>query len=286
MRSRQARKTDSLPVQWDELTASDFPQAVKRAAGVCLLPIGVIEKHGPHLPLGTDVMAVRALAIGAAKREYAVVFPHYYFGQIYEARHQPGCITVGTGLMTALFQEICDEIARNGFARILIVNGHGGNNDWLRFFCQNQLARRRGYVVYVARHATDPELAKRIEKMRKTNWGGHACELETSGMLAIRPDLVKMDRIANESGRPLKRLRDLDAFTGMFWYADFPNHYAGDPKAANADLGKLALEAGVRGLAQVIRSVKRDKVTPALQEEFFARSEHPLSAAAQRRSKS
>jgi len=68
----------SIPVQWEELTASDFPGAVKRAQGVCVLPIGVIEKHGPHLPLGTDVMAARAAAIGAAQREYAVVFPHYY----------------------------------------------------------------------------------------------------------------------------------------------------------------------------------------------------------------
>jgi creatinine amidohydrolase len=264
-------------VQWEELTASDFPKAVRQAEGVCLLPIGVIEKHGPHLPLGTDVIAARALAVGAAEREYAVVFPHYYFGQIYEARHQPGCIAISTDLLSPLLQSVCEEIARNGFSKVLIVNGHGGNHDWLRFFCQTQLARKRDYVVYVARGATDPKLAEQIKAMRKTDWGGHACEMESSGMLALRPDLVKMERAGDESGRPLKRLNNFQAFTGMFWYADFPNHYAGDPSAANAELGKLAKEAGVRGLVQVIRSVKKDQVTPALQQEFFARSQEPVS---------
>jgi len=90
MPKKQTRKTQPLPVQWEELTASDFPEAVRRAQGVCVLPIGVIEKRGPHLLLGTDVMAVREASVRAAQREYAVAFPYYYFGQIYEARHQPG----------------------------------------------------------------------------------------------------------------------------------------------------------------------------------------------------
>ncbi|MCJ7751440.1 MAG: creatininase family protein, partial [Armatimonadetes bacterium] len=72
MPAKKAARKQSLPVKWEELTATDFPKAVKQAKGVCLLPIGVIEKHGPHLPLGTDVMAVRAVTVGAAEREYAV----------------------------------------------------------------------------------------------------------------------------------------------------------------------------------------------------------------------
>ena len=88
MARKQPERT--LSVQWQELTATDFPTAAKQAEGVCVLPIGVIEKHGPHLPLGTDVMAARAAAIRAAEREYAVVFPPYYFGQILEAQAPAG----------------------------------------------------------------------------------------------------------------------------------------------------------------------------------------------------
>jgi creatinine amidohydrolase len=84
--------SSDLPVKWEELTAPDFVKAVKKSGGVCLIPIGVFEKHGPHLPLGTDLIDVREIALRAARKEYALVFPEYYFSQILEAKHQPGTI--------------------------------------------------------------------------------------------------------------------------------------------------------------------------------------------------
>src|SRR5580658_8732968 len=77
-----------LSVHWEELTASDFREGIQRSQGTCLLPFGILEKHGPHLPLGTDLLDVRYAALHAAEQEYAVVFPEYYFGQIAEARHE------------------------------------------------------------------------------------------------------------------------------------------------------------------------------------------------------
>src|SRR5204863_7375292 len=79
-----------LSVHWEELTAADFVQGIKQAQGTCVLPFGIIEKHGPHLPLGTDLLDVRHAALHAAEQEYAVVMPDYYFGQIFEAKHEPG----------------------------------------------------------------------------------------------------------------------------------------------------------------------------------------------------
>src|ERR1700757_426669 len=69
-------------VHWEELPAADFRDGVRRSRGTCLLPFGILEKHGPHLPLGTDLLDVRYAALHAAEQEYAVVFPEYYFGQI------------------------------------------------------------------------------------------------------------------------------------------------------------------------------------------------------------
>jgi creatinine amidohydrolase len=270
-----ATSHETLPVRWEELTATDFVEAAERAKGVCALPIGVIEKHGPHLPLGTDVMAVREVSVRAAEREYVVVFPHYYFGQIYEARHQPGCVTIPPELLTALLQAVCDDIGRNGFEKILIVDGHGGNTAWLRYFCQTQLARRTPYVVFTAT-SYEAELDAQIQAMRKTDWGGHADEIETACMMEIRPDLVHLDRAGAESGLPMKRMTVQDVNTAMRWYADFPNHYAGDPSGAAAELGSLVVEAQVRGLAEVFRSVKEDETTRKLQEEFYTRSERPV----------
>lgn len=270
--------TSGMPARWEELTAAEFPKAVKRAKGLCVLPIGVIEKHGLHLPLGTDVMAARAASVRAARQEYAVVFPNYYFGQILEARHQPGCIALPPDLLSPLLQHMCEEIGRNGFTKILIVNGHGGNIHWLNFFCQAQLAQDRDYIVYVARHPEDEETTKQIASRRETDWGGHADEVETSWMMAVRPDLVKLDRAGEENGRPRGRLKHLeDATTGIWWYADFPDHYAGDARPANVELGEIALKGWVRGLVEVIRTVKQDTAAGRLQREFHRRASDPLA---------
>ncbi len=285
MTAKQTRNA-ALPVCWEELTASDFPSAVRKARGVCLLPIGVIEKHGPHLPLGTDVMAARAAAIGAAELEYAVVFPHYYFGQIFEARHEPGCVAIRADLLGALLENVCDEIARNGFGKILIVNGHGGNDHWLAFFCQMQLAEPREYVVYVARNAIDPEIEKMISARRKTNWGGHADEMESSWTMALQPDLVKLERAADENGSPRDNLKHLPGIaTGIWWYADFPQHYAGDARSANEELGKLALEGMAKALARVLRAVKKDTAARKLQDEFHMQALAPLSKRTSRKTR-
>ena len=71
---------NNLSVHWEELTGPDFIAAIHQSQGVCLLPFGIIEKHGPHLPLGTDLINVRFVIEKAAQQEYAVVFPAYYFG--------------------------------------------------------------------------------------------------------------------------------------------------------------------------------------------------------------
>src|SRR5690242_16151087 len=94
-----------LSVKWEELTAEDFRQAIQQSKGTCLLPFGILEKHGPHLPLGTDLLNVRYAALHAASQEFAVVFPEYYFGQIFEAKHEPGTVAYSMELQLKLLQE-------------------------------------------------------------------------------------------------------------------------------------------------------------------------------------
>ena len=118
----------NLPSRWDELVASDWPKALERSAQTCILPIGILEKHGPHAPIGSDLIHVREWAARATKKEYAVVFPDYFYGQIYEARHQPGTFALPSKLILELLDATCAEIARNGFKKIVIINGHGGKS--------------------------------------------------------------------------------------------------------------------------------------------------------------
>ena len=140
----------SPPIRWEELTASGlFVQAIHESKGVCVLPFGILEKHGPHLPIGTDLLDVRYAVLNAVQQEYAVVFPEYYFGQIFEAQQEPGTIAYSLATQLTLLQETVKEMARNGCKKITIVNGHGGNNSLLPLFAQSQLATPRDYVVYV-----------------------------------------------------------------------------------------------------------------------------------------
>ena len=137
-----ALSQSKLSPKWEELTAPDFVQAVHQSQGVCVLPIGIIEKHGPHLPLGTDLLDVRFAVMNAVQQEYAVVFPEYYFGQIFEAQQQPGTVAYSLATQLTLLQETVKEMARNGCKKVLIVNGHGGNESLLPLFAQAQLATR------------------------------------------------------------------------------------------------------------------------------------------------
>src|SRR5215471_12352923 len=113
----------NLSPRWEELSAADFEKAIAKAQNTCVLPFGILEKHGPHLPLGNDLINVRYAALHAVEQEFAVVFPEYYFGQIFEAKHEPGTIAYSPRLQMELLQETTDEMARNGCKKIVIVNG-------------------------------------------------------------------------------------------------------------------------------------------------------------------
>lgn len=262
-----------LPSRWDELTASDWPKAMERSASTCVLPIGILEKHGPHAPIGSDLIHVREWAARATKKEYAVVFPDYFYGQIYEARHQPGTFALPPRVVWDMLESTCDEIGRNGFKKIVIVNGHGGNPNLLRYFVQTQLGRRHDYVVYFFDPAPDPALQEQVGKLRKSDPAGdmHAGETETSTLLYLRPDLVQMDRAATESGANQKRLALPNLYTAIWWYAGFPNHYAGEGAKATSELGRVLTESRIEALTRALRAAKADQSAPALQKEFFDR---------------
>ncbi|MFH1523998.1 MAG: creatininase family protein [Chloroflexota bacterium] len=261
-------------MRWEEMTGDLFPQAVQQAEGVCLLPLSCIERHGHHLPLGTDMYIGRELCNRAAQIEPVVVFPEFIFTQILEARHMPGCIGIQPELTIRLLGNVCSEIARNGLNKIIIVNSHGGNDHLIHYFAQIQLASPRDYVVYVAQPAYLAEEAATAAQW-ETKVDGHAGERETSMILAIHPELVKRETMPSDGeGMPLERLkplRDLGTDMGIWWYANYPSHYCGDGRPATAEKGERWFADRSRALAKVIRTVKDDTETLRLQDEFFDR---------------
>jgi creatinine amidohydrolase len=269
-----------LSVHWEELTGPEFKTAIARAQGTCLLPFGIMEKHGPHLPIGNDLINVRYAALHAAETEYAVVFPEYYFGQIFEAKHEPGTVAYSRGLQLQLLQETTDEMARNGCKKIIIVNGHGGNPNLINFFAQSQLEQPHDYVVYAQGLARSGP----GEPAHKSPRAGdqHAGESETSVSMIARPDLVHLDRAQSESGADQARLKLPEGlYTGIWWYARFPNHYAGEGGVASRELGEFETKNWINAIVASIRAVKADQESLRLQNEFYERSKHPLDTPVQ-----
>jgi creatinine amidohydrolase len=266
---------NKLSAKWEELTAGEFVQAVQQSGGACILPFGIIEKHGPHLPLGTDLINVRRAVMDSTQKEYALVFPEYYFGQIFEAQQEPGTVTYSLQLQLQLMQETVAEMSRNGCKKVVIVNGHGGNEHLLPLFAQAQLATPRDYVVYVIGL---PNLDKAGRPPVKSKTDMHAGETETSHMMYARPELVKMDKAKTESGVDQNRQTGLPpyVYTGIWWYAKFPDHFSGDPAASNKELGAFDMNTWSEQIAAAVKAIKTDDASLKIQNEYFEKIKHPL----------
>jgi creatinine amidohydrolase len=170
-------------------------------------------------------------------------------------------------------QETSDEMARNGCKKIVIVNGHGGNESLLPFFAQSQLEKPRDYVVYVQWGRDEPKGGPQKQDALDM----HAGQTETSTMMISHPELVHLDRAASESGADQKRINlPADVYTSIWWYARFPNHYSGDGALATRELGEFEMNAWINAIAAATRAAKSDDQSLRLQNEFYEKSKHPL----------
>ena len=261
---------------WEDLTAEQFAKAVKDTGGTCIFPFGVIEKHGSHLPLGTDMIIGRKIAEEAAKIEPAVVFPYYYFGQINEARHMPGTIAIKPELEYVLLNEVFKEIARNGFKKIVILSSHGGNVALVDYFMQGSLYEKRDYVIYSIGFftwLTEVQQEEITELLNLEPAVDHAGAIETSLIMALKPELVHMAQVNPEGHKNLGRLNHLQGVTtSISWYANFPTHQAGDPSAAASSVGDKIVCYAAGNVANAVKEIKEDEAAKSLQDEFFSAS--------------
>src|SRR5262249_50801710 len=154
------------------------------------------------------------------------------------------------------------------------VNGHGGNEHLLPYFAQTQLDKPHDYVVYVmdGKRSTSGGPGR-----KSTGIDYHAGENETSTTIISRPDLVHQDRASSESGADQKRVAlPENVYTGIWWYARFPEHYSGDATVARRELGEWNMQGFVDSIVETIRAVKADSHSVQLQNEFYEKSKHPL----------
>ncbi len=262
-------------MRWNEMTSQEFKEAVTRSGGVCLLPLGVMEKHGAHLPVGIDYMNAWHSADLAARHEPAIVFPPCYIGSISEAKHCPGTFSLSTKLLYEFLDEACAEIARNGLKKIILVNAHGGNQSWLAQFLRMQNEKERDYMIYLLYlwSLKKTEKARSDVVLRSGDFGGHGGAGETATALYLFPELVKMDKILPpEEGKSLKRLKHLDECfvrTPVNYYANHPGAIGGYGGGATGADGEEICKAVTEDLCDIIRRVKADNASMELYRNFF-----------------
>ena len=247
-------------MRWEELSAPEV-EALDRDATIVVLPLGSVEQHGRHLALGTDSMLAHAVALAATERckPAVAVLPPPWYG--FSAHHMrfAGTVTLRLDTLLSLVEDIAESVVAHGFRRLLVVNGHGGNNGAI-----DVLASKLGHRHYGrARIAclTYFQLAREaIAELRQSAPGGmgHACEFETSVMLHLRPELVAMERAETTYPKTGSRYLTTDLLGGSAarTYHDFadlsPSGTLGDPSLASAEKGAQFFAAAVEALALFI----------------------------------
>ncbi|MFB3818726.1 MAG: creatininase family protein [Candidatus Methylomirabilales bacterium] len=246
-----------------------WEEAQGRAAqdATILFPAGSIEQHGPHLPVETDSRLVWEVATRAAARvadrANLLVAPPLYFGYSSHHRTFPGTMTLSGPTYTRVLVELCESLIRNGFRRIFILNGHGGNSDPISMAIRELRDAHDDVMLGTAAYWSIA--AKALGRVRESPSGGmsHACELETSCMWHLRPELVKPERITKRITvwqHPLLKddLLESGQVKLAFHFPDVtPTGFQGDPTLATREKGERFLELIVAEVAALLADFSR-----------------------------
>ncbi|NMB12902.1 MAG: creatininase family protein [Firmicutes bacterium] len=244
------REYSSFELQY--MTRSAAAEALRQWQ-TAILPIGATEQHGPHLPLGTDTFIAQHMAILLAERIKAVVLPTLPLSYSWVWRDIPGSMVLSVDTVKSTIKDVAHSLHRQGCTRFIVISGHGANDSAMKYAVRelaDEIPLRTYYFTY-------PGLEQLAAKHAETpRWHGmvHACELETSWLLAIRPDLCQMDKAVTEyppddaaylyhnSSLPMGALSK----SGVF----------GDATKASAEKGEVMLREMTDYLVEVLRSAE------------------------------
>jgi creatinine amidohydrolase len=256
--------------KYEEFTWPEIKAAIAQDR-VAVLPVGTTEQHGPHLPLVTDVLTATEMSRLAVERipEEAVLLPSVYYSFNEHHMDFPGTIAIAGETIVRYVTDIGTSLARHGFHKILIVNGHGSNVPFLDIAARNITNTTNSIAAMASWWSLIPKDV--ITAHRESEYPGgmaHGCELETSVLLYLRPDLVQME----------KAEKDINFQSTEFFYWDLQNpspvffqewfsRYSrtgtvGDPTKATAAKGEVFVNAVVDRLVSLIREFRAKEIAP------------------------
>lgn len=220
---------------------------------VVIVPIGSTEQHGYHLPLGTDVYLAEALAERAAEKTGALVYPSIHFGYSWSWRDKIGTVAVRQNILQETLKDVVRSVERYGVKLLVFLNGHEANGSTMK------------YAIREIQDETDVKVLgmfypgmKEIynEYMETPTWGGmfHACEFETSLMLAVKPEIVHMERAVEEyPARPIVYGMDNTSIGDLSVSGTY-----GNPIPATAEKGAAMLEQFAENISAIIAECMKE----------------------------
>ncbi|MBX6773202.1 MAG: creatininase family protein [Chloroflexi bacterium] len=250
-----------------------WPQIREAAARkpVCVIPCGTVEQHGPHLPLSTDFITAGMISELAVKQVApdALLLPTIYYGFNEHHMDFPGTVAIPGPTYIDYAAHVGLSLARHGFDKILYVNGHGSNRPFLEIAAREVCNRTDAFAGLVSWWSLIPrEVMERTLTSEMPGGVSHACELETSVLLYLRPDLVDMSKAVKETGfRPGRYMwRDLRVSSPLVfneqWSRFSRTGIQGDPTLASAEKGRVIVEAVVENLVGLIRELREREILP------------------------
>lgn len=242
-------------VEWRRLRADQLREQARQDA-IVVLPVAALEQHGPHLPVEVDSLLGEVVALRTARKATAMgtptlVLPVLWTGLSEHHMSFGGTVTLDFAAFSALVEGVVRSVLRHGFRRIVLLNAHGGNENALRTITDD-LTPKLGVpiVQFTYWYAAAVAIAKILETQ-----GGlqHACEAETSMMLAVRPELVAIDRIPLAKSNATPSVSDVVG-GGVYRWRTIGSRSAsgviGNPEAASAEKGERLFEAISDALAK------------------------------------
>jgi creatinine amidohydrolase len=261
----------NLKLEYAKMTWPEVKAAAERDP-VVVIPVGAIEDHGLHLPLDTDILIAGHVCRQAVEQigaERALLMPPIWFG--YESHHMdfPGTIDISWDIFVKYALCVTKSLAHHGFRRILLVNGHGSNRPLIDMVARLTTVHDPRVLCAALSWFELTDVREAFDQVRESESTSHACELETSAYLALDPDLVQMDKAVNDEiaivsphtwrdltgRRPRAEWKNPIAMTEI-WSTVSATGTRGDATKSTAEKGKVALDAAVGELVEIIVELK------------------------------
>mgnify|MGYP006300344871 CR=1 FL=1 len=268
-------------MQWEQMRPSDFEEFFADGNDMCLVPVGSMERHGPHIPVGNDTLKGHRWCVDAAERVGVVTTPPFYLTHVPPATTAPGALNLDIPTLLDYFEKVCDEIGRNGFRRIVLVSAHGGNNVWLPGLVKDMACKNKPYMTFcyyvplLSRPEEDTELFSSAEAA-----GGHAGASESSIALHLFGDLVDEEAMRElEPAYEHRRPYDVTPAQAPYdFVASWPDLYHGNPAEATAQTGKRLYEHALEDLVALLQRIRDADIEEMMRmrEELEACTRNPL----------